>query len=118
MKSLKQSTAEMTYEESFRAITKPLDLDELEVHMHLYNPLVIALVKQLKQTQKLKRQMAELFQEKMQEVETSFLLLEKAQKEFEEKSNWVDIDEDEPKYFVKTYKGRRIVNEKDFHSYI
>ena len=68
----------------------------------------------------MRRDMSELFKEKVKEVETSFLLLEKAQKELDEEANWVDID-DETSYFYKATRGvnvKRKVSESDVHGYI
>ena len=102
-KSLKEKTAEMTFEESFRLITKPLNLHELDININLQNPLVIALFNQLQQTQKKRRQMADLLSQKFKDVETEILLLEKAQMELEEELNWNDINE--PEFLLSRNEG-------------
>ena len=66
----------MTFEESFRLIAEPLDLNEFEVQMQLQNPLVHELVQQIVATQKARTQMAHFFTEKFKNIQAEFLLLE------------------------------------------
>ena len=58
---MSEDVAHTTFEEGFRLIAEPLNLSELEVQMHLENPIVCELAKKIMDTQKMRRQMAEFF---------------------------------------------------------
>ena len=60
----------MTFEEGFRLIAQPLDLNDLEVQMHLHNPLVVHLVQKIMATQKLRSEMNVFFAEKFKDLQT------------------------------------------------
>ena len=66
----KKVSAEATFEEGFRLIAQPLDLTDLEVQMHLHNPIVVELVQKILSTQKLRSEMNHFFDQKFKDIQT------------------------------------------------